>query len=74
VPVGIAFTPLETRAGVIVRLAARADELGVARVDVAEAWAHDAPLLLAEIAAHTTRIGLGTGILSMWGGRRPRWR
>jgi alkanesulfonate monooxygenase SsuD/methylene tetrahydromethanopterin reductase-like flavin-dependent oxidoreductase (luciferase family) len=67
VPVGIAFTPLETRAGVIVRLAAQADDLGVARVDVAEAWGHDAPLLLAEIAAHTTRIGLGTGILSMWG-------
>jgi alkanesulfonate monooxygenase SsuD/methylene tetrahydromethanopterin reductase-like flavin-dependent oxidoreductase (luciferase family) len=67
VAVGIAFTPLETRADVIVRLAVRADELGVARVDVAEAWAHDAPLLLAEIAARTTRIGLGTGILSMWG-------
>jgi alkanesulfonate monooxygenase SsuD/methylene tetrahydromethanopterin reductase-like flavin-dependent oxidoreductase (luciferase family) len=67
VTVGIAFTPLETRAGVIVRLATRADELGVARVDIGEAWGHDAPLLLAEIAAHTTRIGLGTGILSMWG-------
>lgn len=65
--VGIAFTPLETRAGVIVRLAVRADELGLARVDVAEAWAHDAPLLLAEIAARTTRIGLGAGVLSMWG-------
>src|SRR5438045_2771776 len=67
VTIGITFTPLETRAGVIVRPAARADELGIARVDGAEAWGHDAPLLLAEIAAHTTRIGLGTGILSMWG-------
>jgi alkanesulfonate monooxygenase SsuD/methylene tetrahydromethanopterin reductase-like flavin-dependent oxidoreductase (luciferase family) len=64
--VAIAFTPLETRAGTIVRLAVRADELGLARVDVAEGWAHDAPVLLAEIAQRTARIGLGASVLSMW--------
>jgi alkanesulfonate monooxygenase SsuD/methylene tetrahydromethanopterin reductase-like flavin-dependent oxidoreductase (luciferase family) len=65
--VGVAFTPFETRAGTIVRLAARADALGLARVEVAEAWSHDSTILLAEIAQRTERIGLGTGILSMWG-------
>src|SRR5690242_21949377 len=65
--VGVAFTPFETRADTIVRLAIRADELGVARVEVAEAWSHDSTILLAEIAQRTERIGLGTGILSMWG-------
>jgi alkanesulfonate monooxygenase SsuD/methylene tetrahydromethanopterin reductase-like flavin-dependent oxidoreductase (luciferase family) len=67
VAIGVAFTPLETRADVIVRLAARADALGLARVDVAEGWSHDAPVLLAEIAAQTERIGLGASVLSMWG-------
>jgi alkanesulfonate monooxygenase SsuD/methylene tetrahydromethanopterin reductase-like flavin-dependent oxidoreductase (luciferase family) len=66
-PVGIAFTPFETRADVIVRLAERADRLGVARVDVPEGWTHDALLLLAEVAQRTNRIELGTGVLSVWG-------
>jgi alkanesulfonate monooxygenase SsuD/methylene tetrahydromethanopterin reductase-like flavin-dependent oxidoreductase (luciferase family) len=67
VAIGVAFTPLETRAAVIVRLAARADDLGIARVDVAEGWAHDATILLAEIATRTERIGLGASVLSVWG-------
>jgi alkanesulfonate monooxygenase SsuD/methylene tetrahydromethanopterin reductase-like flavin-dependent oxidoreductase (luciferase family) len=65
--VGIAFTPFETRTDVIVRLAERAEELGLDRVDVAEGWTHDALLVLAEIALRTSRIGLGTSILSAWG-------
>jgi alkanesulfonate monooxygenase SsuD/methylene tetrahydromethanopterin reductase-like flavin-dependent oxidoreductase (luciferase family) len=65
--VGVAFTPFETRADTIVRLATRADELGLARVDVAEGWTHDATILLAEIAQRTERIGLGASILSVWG-------
>jgi alkanesulfonate monooxygenase SsuD/methylene tetrahydromethanopterin reductase-like flavin-dependent oxidoreductase (luciferase family) len=65
--VGLAFTPFETRADAIVRLACRADELGLARVDVAEAWTHDSTIVLAEIAQRTERIGLGTGIVSVWG-------
>ena len=34
--VGVGFTPFETRADVVVRLAGRADELGLDRVEVAE--------------------------------------
>ncbi len=66
-PVGIAFTPFETRADVILRLAIRADSLGLRRVEVAEGWTHDALILLAEIAQRTTRIELATSVISAWG-------
>jgi alkanesulfonate monooxygenase SsuD/methylene tetrahydromethanopterin reductase-like flavin-dependent oxidoreductase (luciferase family) len=66
-PIGIAFTPFETRADVILRQAGRADALGLARVDVAEGWTHDALILAAEIAQRTERIGIGTSVLSVWG-------
>jgi alkanesulfonate monooxygenase SsuD/methylene tetrahydromethanopterin reductase-like flavin-dependent oxidoreductase (luciferase family) len=65
--VGIGFTPFETRSDVIVRLGARADALGLDRVDVAEGWTHDALILAAELAQRTSRIGLGTSIVSAWG-------
>jgi alkanesulfonate monooxygenase SsuD/methylene tetrahydromethanopterin reductase-like flavin-dependent oxidoreductase (luciferase family) len=65
--IGIAFTPFETRADVMVRLAIRADQLGLDRVDVAEGWTHDATVLLAEVALRTSRIRLGTSVLSAWG-------
>ena len=65
--IGIAFTPFETRADVIVRLAIRADERGLERVEVAEGWTHDATVLLAELALRTSRIGLGTSVISVWG-------
>jgi alkanesulfonate monooxygenase SsuD/methylene tetrahydromethanopterin reductase-like flavin-dependent oxidoreductase (luciferase family) len=64
---GVAFAPFETRADVIVRLATRADDLGLDRVSVAEGWTHDAVVLLTEVAGRTSRIGLGTGIISVWG-------
>jgi alkanesulfonate monooxygenase SsuD/methylene tetrahydromethanopterin reductase-like flavin-dependent oxidoreductase (luciferase family) len=67
VRVGVGFTPFETRADVILRLAARADELGLDRVEVAEAWTHDSTLLLAELAQRTRHIGLGTSVISVWG-------
>lgn len=67
VPLGVAFTPFETRADVITRLAIRADVLGFRRVEVAEGWTHDATILIAEIAQRTARIGLATSVLSMWG-------
>jgi alkanesulfonate monooxygenase SsuD/methylene tetrahydromethanopterin reductase-like flavin-dependent oxidoreductase (luciferase family) len=66
-PVGIAFTPFETRADVIVRLALRAETLGLGRVDVAEGWTDDALVLLAELAARTSDIALGTAVVSVWG-------
>ena len=65
--VGVAFTPFETRTDVIVRLAARADAAGLDRVDVAEGWTHDAMVLLAQLALLTSRIGLGTSVISAWG-------
>ncbi len=65
--VGVAFTPFETRAEVIMRLAARAEDRGLARVDLAEGWTHDAFILLTELAVRTSRIGLGTSVVSAWG-------
>jgi alkanesulfonate monooxygenase SsuD/methylene tetrahydromethanopterin reductase-like flavin-dependent oxidoreductase (luciferase family) len=65
--VGIGFTPFETRTGVILRLGALADELGLDQVDVAEAWTHDATILVAELAQRTSRIALGTAVVSAWG-------
>lgn len=64
---GVAFTPFETRVDVMLRLARRAESLGFGCVQVAEAWSHDATIVLAEMAAQTSRIGLGTGVLSVWG-------
>ena len=65
--IGIGFTPFETRADAIVRLATLADDLGLERVDVAEGWTHDATILVAELAQRTSRIELGTSVLSVWG-------
>src|SRR5689334_22440612 len=64
---GIAFTPFETRVDTILRLARQADVLELERVGVAEAWSHDATIVLAELALETERIGLGAGVLSVWG-------
>jgi alkanesulfonate monooxygenase SsuD/methylene tetrahydromethanopterin reductase-like flavin-dependent oxidoreductase (luciferase family) len=66
-PLGVAFTPFETRRDVILRLAARADDLGLDRVDIAEGWTHDSMILLAELAHRTSRIDLGTSVISAWG-------
>ena len=66
-PLAVGITPLETRRDVIVRLAERAEELGYAAFFVAEAWGHDASVLLAEVAAHTSRIQIGTGVINVWG-------
>jgi alkanesulfonate monooxygenase SsuD/methylene tetrahydromethanopterin reductase-like flavin-dependent oxidoreductase (luciferase family) len=66
VPVGVAVTPFESRADVILRLAQRAEDLGLDRVHVAEGWTHDSFVLLTEMAMLTSRIGLGAGIISAW--------
>jgi alkanesulfonate monooxygenase SsuD/methylene tetrahydromethanopterin reductase-like flavin-dependent oxidoreductase (luciferase family) len=65
--IGLGFTPFETRTDVILRLGARAEARGFDRVDVAEGWTHDAMILLAELAARTSRVGLGTSVISAWG-------
>src|SRR3954469_9679409 len=63
---GVAFTPFETRVETMLGLALRAEALDLDRVQVAEAWSHDATIVLAELAGQTSRIGLGTGVLSVW--------
>jgi alkanesulfonate monooxygenase SsuD/methylene tetrahydromethanopterin reductase-like flavin-dependent oxidoreductase (luciferase family) len=67
VQIGIGFTPFETRADVIMRLAVRADAAGIEAIGIAEGWSHDALVLLAEIAQRTNRIGIATSVLSVWG-------
>jgi alkanesulfonate monooxygenase SsuD/methylene tetrahydromethanopterin reductase-like flavin-dependent oxidoreductase (luciferase family) len=64
---GVGFTPFETRTDVIVRMAGHAEDIGLDRVDVAEGWTHDSLIVLAELAARTSRIDLGTSIISVWG-------
>ena len=50
---GVAFTPFETRVDTILRIAQQAEALDLERVEVAEAWSHDATIVLAQIAAGT---------------------
>jgi alkanesulfonate monooxygenase SsuD/methylene tetrahydromethanopterin reductase-like flavin-dependent oxidoreductase (luciferase family) len=64
---GVGFTPFETRVDAIHRLAEHAETIDLDRVDVAEGWTHDSLIVLAELAARTSRIGLGSGIISVWG-------
>ena len=73
--VGVGVTPFETRADAVVRVAERADELGLDHMYVAEGWTHDAFVLLAELAGRTSRVRLGSGIVSVSRHpRRSRWR
>ncbi len=65
--VGVSLMPLENRRETIVRTATEADRRGYAGFYLPETWAHDVTVLLAEAAVRTERIGLGTGILSVWG-------
>ncbi len=65
--VAIGVTPMETRRAVVLRLAVLAEELGYTAFQVAEGWGYDAGVLLTEIATRTSRIGLGTGVLNVWG-------
>ena len=65
--VAISLMPLETRREAILRAATGADRLGYAGFFLPETWAHDTTVLLAEAAVRTERIGLGTGVLGVWG-------
>ncbi len=63
---GVALTPMETRRPVMVRAARLADELGYDVFAVPEGWGLDSTAVLAEIALRTERIGLVSGVLSVW--------
>lgn len=65
--IGVGFTPFETRSDVALRVAKRADEIGIDHVGVAEGWTYDAFILLAEIALQTSRIQLGSIVVSVLG-------
>jgi len=58
--------PLENRREAIIDLATDADRLGYDGFFLPETWAYDITVLLAEAAARTSRITLGTGILGVW--------
>jgi alkanesulfonate monooxygenase SsuD/methylene tetrahydromethanopterin reductase-like flavin-dependent oxidoreductase (luciferase family) len=65
--IGIAFTPFETRADLVVRLGSLAEQRGLDGVGVAEGWTHDSTVLLTELAMRTLRVELGTFVLPVWG-------
>lgn len=66
-PLAVGLTPMETRRDAVLHLAVRAEELGYATFHLAEAWGHDAGVLLAEVAGRTSRIRLATGVVNVWG-------
>jgi len=66
-PLAVGLTPMETRRDVVLHVATRAEELGYTALFVAEGWGHDVSVLLAEVAVRTSRIGLGTGVVNVWG-------
>lgn len=65
--IGLSVMALETRRDTIIGLATAGDSLGYDGFFMPESWAYDMTVLLAEAAARTTRIKLGTGIIGIWG-------
>jgi alkanesulfonate monooxygenase SsuD/methylene tetrahydromethanopterin reductase-like flavin-dependent oxidoreductase (luciferase family) len=65
-PLGFSLMPLENRREVLVRLAVEAERAGHTAFYLPETWAHDTTVLLGEVAARTSQIELGTGILGVW--------
>jgi alkanesulfonate monooxygenase SsuD/methylene tetrahydromethanopterin reductase-like flavin-dependent oxidoreductase (luciferase family) len=66
VPVGVGFTPFEDRLEVIEQVTEHAEARRLAFVWVAEAMTLAAPIVLARLAVRSERIGLRTGVLSVW--------
>jgi alkanesulfonate monooxygenase SsuD/methylene tetrahydromethanopterin reductase-like flavin-dependent oxidoreductase (luciferase family) len=64
--VAVSVMPLENRREALIGLATAADRLGYDGYFLPETWAYDISVMLAEAAVRTERIGLGTGILSVW--------
>lgn len=66
-PLAVSLTPLESSREVVLHVAKRAEQLGYDAFFLAEGWGHDAGVLLAEVAARTQTIQIGTGIINIWG-------
>ncbi|MGH7552108.1 MAG: LLM class flavin-dependent oxidoreductase [Longimicrobiales bacterium] len=64
--IGLSVMALETRREAIIEVATEGDRLGYDGFFMPETWAYDMTVLLAEVAARTTRITLGTGIIGIW--------
>ncbi|HSE92392.1 MAG TPA: LLM class flavin-dependent oxidoreductase, partial [Methylomirabilota bacterium] len=64
--IGVSVMPLETRREFLTGLATAADRRGYDGFFLPEAWGYDTTVLLADAAARTRRITLGTGILGVW--------
>src|SRR6476620_11150647 len=64
--VGAGVTPFQTDAEATLRLAVAAEEFGFSRFGTAEGWTHDAVVQLPQIAGATSRIGIGSTVLSVW--------
>lgn len=65
--VAVSLMPLENRRETILRLATGADRRGYDGFFLPETWSYDTTVLLAEAAVRTGRIGLGSGVLGVWG-------
>src|SRR5215831_17508570 len=63
--IGLSIMLLESRREAIIDLATEGDRLGYDGFFMPEAWGYDMTVLLAEAAARTRRIALGTGILGI---------
>lgn len=64
--VGVAFTPFESRADVLVDTAVAAERLGFTAVSVPEATTLSAPVVLTQLALATERVELCSAVLSVW--------
>src|ERR1700694_967705 len=64
--IGLSVAPMEHRHQAVIALPTEGDRLGYDGFFLPEAWAYDITVLLAEAAARTTRITLGTGIVGIW--------
>lgn len=62
----VGFMPLETRHDVILHVALKAEALSYESFVMPETWSYDMMVLLTEIAVRTTRLRVGTGIISIW--------
>jgi alkanesulfonate monooxygenase SsuD/methylene tetrahydromethanopterin reductase-like flavin-dependent oxidoreductase (luciferase family) len=66
-PLAVMLMPLENRRDAIMELALTAERQGYEALFLPETWALDVTVLLAEIAARTSKLKIGSGILSVWG-------
>lgn len=66
-PLAVSVMPLETRRETLLAVAGGAERFGFDAFFLPETWAYDTLVVLAEAAVRTSRVRLGTGIVSVWG-------